>query len=412
MWAADEGRLLREHRCRESTLKPFTATLCAACLLVAAADVAGEIRVNHFEPAVLSMGEAKQGLIPLRIALGGGVLDASLSPNHSLLGKMPAAFREDLAASGVVLFEGRLDGIDHSWVRLSQQGGQWQGAWFDGNTLFLIDPAPSAKQLGRVPDHAAHVAYRLEDVVIEGLDHDIAGRPGGYVDWTRELATSLQVAKGGLKELELTVVTDTEFSTLHGSNRDAMVAGRLNVVDGIYRAQLSVQVSLTHLSHLTNNGPMTMTLASGGTSSNPDLLDTFRGYMRTGAGSTIPKGDLNHLFSGKDFDGSTAGVAFLSVLCSTSYGYAINQVRSASTTTALIIAHEMGHNVGASHDGQSGSSCEAQTGGWIMSPSISSANNQFSPCSLGSMTPRVASASCLSTVVEPPVSFYANGFEG
>src|SRR5690606_8274605 len=108
-------------------------------------------------------------------------------------------------------------------------------------------------------------------------------RPGGYVAWTRELAAVVGSAKAGLKELELTVVTDTEFTTVHGAgNRDAVVAGRLNVVDGIYRTQLAVQVSLKTLRHLSNNGPMTMTLASGGTSASPDLLDTFQEYMRTG----------------------------------------------------------------------------------------------------------------------------------
>jgi hypothetical protein len=396
----------------DSPLKRLLSTLGVTCLLGLSSSAFGEIRVRHYESAALVASPAKQGVTPLKISLAGGRLDASLTPNASLLRGMPADVREQLAATEVALFEGRLDGIAGSWVRLSRQGARWQGAWFDGQTLFLLDPVESAPSRDRLPPAASHVAYRLEDVVIDGLDHDMAGRPGGYTDWTRELALQFGAGKAGLKELELTVVTDTEFTAVHGAgNRDAVVAGRLNVVDGIYRAQLSVQVTLRTLRHLSNNGPMTMTLASGGTSTSPDLLDTFQDYMLTGAGSSIPKGDLNHLFSGKDFDGSTAGVAFVGVLCSSSFGYAINQVRNTSTTTALIIAHEMGHNVGASHDGQSGSNCATQTGGWIMSPSISSANNQFSPCSLGIMTPRVAAASCLSAVAAPTMPIYANGFE-
>lgn len=391
-------------------LKTLNTLLAAACLLVASAGATG-VRVNHLEPADLTTSRAKDGRTRLQIALAGQMLQASLSPNEALLANMPRELGRRLAAQGVVLFSGKLDGVEGSWIRLSQRGQRWQGAWFDGVTLFLLDPAPVAKQFGRLPSGVAHAAFRLEDVVIEGLDHDIAGRPGGYVDWIGELASDLSTAKAGLKELELTVVTDTEFSAHHDSNRDAAVADRLNVVDGIYQDQLSVQITLTHLRHLSDNGPLTMTLASGGSNASPDLLTTFRSYMFEGIGSSIPKADLNHLFSGKDFDGSTAGVAYVNVLCNSQYGYAINQVRSSSITTALIIAHEMGHNVGASHDGQSGSSCAAQIGGWIMSPSISSANRLFSPCSQAVMSSRIASASCLGSVVLTPPGFYADGFE-
>ncbi len=404
------GQTSRLSLYRETILKPFIATLVVICLLAVSSSATSQTRVKHFEPAVVVAGESKQGVTPVQIALAGGVLEASLAPNQSLLGKMPRDFRERLAQRGMRLFEGRIDGIANSWVRLSRQGAQWQGAWFDGDTLFLLDPATSAKQLGKLPATAKHVAYRVEDLVIDGLDHDIAGRPGGYLDWTRELAEEFSVAKGGLKELELTVVTDTEFTTVHGAgNRDAIVAGRLNVVDGIYRDQLSVQVSLKNLRHLTDNGPLTMTLPTGGNATNPDLISTFRSYMSGGAGNSIPKADLNHLFSGKDFDGSTAGVAYVGVLCSSSFGYAINQVRSSSASTAVIIAHEMGHNFGANHDGGS-SACES--GRWIMSPSVSGALNQFSTCSLDVMVPRVNNAACLSTIVVPPTAFYVDGFEG
>nr|WP_282452962.1 M12 family metallo-peptidase [Lysobacter sp. CAU 1642] len=386
--------------------RAFWAWILAALPLSAA--IGGEILVLHTLPAEpRPIAAGKSGAALLELALPGRSVVFELEPNRTLLGHMPADFRKRLEWSQVELFEGRVADVPGSWVRLNRQGRTWQGAWFDGKTVHFLDPAAAAKSIGSVPDGAGHVIYRMDDLVIEGLAHDSLPARSSYQSFIKDIGEYLPQAKATLRELNLTVVTDTEFTTLHGSNRDSIVAGRLNVVDGFYRAQLSVQIRLGTLRHLTDNGPLTMTLASGG-SGEPTLISTFRSYMSGGAGNSIPKGGLNHLFSGKDFDGSTAGVAYVGVLCSSSFGYAINQVRSGSASTAVIIAHEMGHNFGANHDGGT-SSCASGT--WIMSPSVNGGLNQFSQCSLDAMLPRAASASCL-TAVTTGSGIYANGFEG
>ena len=113
--------------------------------------------------------------------------------------------------------------------------------------------------------------------------------------------------------------------------------------------------------------------------------------------------------SGKDFDGSTVGVAYVGVLCNTGFGVGINQIRDASQTTALTMAHELGHNFGAPHDGEG--ACAGVTNPGIMNPFINGTTS-FSSCSLTQMADDVAAAACLGPATSggAPVIF-AHGFE-
>ncbi len=355
----------------------------------------------------------------LRLHSEGETLLLEVRDNVELLATLPEAQRLQMRTKARFL-QGRILGIENSWLRLSEVDGRYSGVYYDGRELMLLDrvDALGDSLLQRTTEaDDALVVYRLHDVEMPGLLDDMVSVPGypapaapkrtDYAGFARHLgAAALQEdTRNPVRQLRLTVVTDTEFSSVHGSNRDAVVASRVNVVDGIYSSQFQTRIVVGTLRHLSANGTLNTTVVSGSDS----LLTRFRAYMVSGDGSSIPKGGLNHLFSGKDFDGSTVGVAYLTVLCSTANGYGINQVRAANTTTALTIAHEMGHNFGASHDGQTGSSCAAQTGSWLMSPSLNGSNT-FSPCSRDAIQPRINAATCFQPVTVETLIF-RNGFE-
>lgn len=389
--------------------------LAAPCAGATAADTGMRIHAH----AEAQLTEDPHALHRLTLKIEGQTLQLRLRENRALLDGLQPRPGTTSGALGRH-YEGEIEGIEGSWLRLSWVDGHYAGAYFDGAELVLLDRAGAVTDsLGKGAPASSDtlVAYRLRDVELPGLIDDVVGVPGyslksrptrlSYAQFAQHLRPALGAEKlgGPVRQLRVTLVTDTEFSSVHGSNRDAVVASRINVVDGIYSDQFQTLIVIGELRHLSDNGTLNTTVVSGSDS----LLSRFRTFMTTGSGSSIPKGGLNHLISGKDFDGSTVGVAYLTVLCSSAFGYGINQVRAANTTTALTIAHEMGHNFGASHDGQGGSVCESQTGSWLMSPSLNGSST-FSPCARASIEPRIQQATCLQPLSVPGAVF-GNGFE-
>ncbi|HEU4429126.1 MAG TPA: putative Ig domain-containing protein, partial [Myxococcota bacterium] len=92
------------------------------------------------------------------------------------------------------------------------------------------------------------------------------------------------------------------------------------------------------------------------TTASENLLTQFRSQFLSNVATVY---DDAMLFSGRNFDGSTVGVAFVEAAC-TPWRFGISQFLSQSDFyTSLIAAHELGHNLGANH-----------TSNGIMAPSI------------------------------------------
>lgn len=355
---------------------------------------------------VATLGLDKSGTQPRSVRVYGRDYALELEPNPRALDGLESGQREAIAARGDEFLRGYVAGSTGSWVRLSRVAGEWSGALHDGTDLFLLDPPAQLAGLLPLapPPEARLIGYRVDDVLLTGScgDADDALPAGKRLSYAGLLPAVPARPKAANEQLLITVVTDTEFAAVHGTNAASVVASRINVIDGIYSNQLQISIALGHLRALGSNGTLTTTDSQA-------LLPAFRTYMTSGAGASIPKNGLNHLFSGKDFDGSIVGVAYISVLCSASYGYGIDQVRAANQTTALTIAHEMGHNFGAPHDGQAGSACSAQAGSWLMSPSLNG-SDQFSPCSQTQMADDINAATCFVPLSSGSV-IHSNGFE-
>jgi hypothetical protein len=368
----------------------------AASAPVAAAD---PTRILAYEAVTFSAEAKYASVATLALSIGARRVQLVLEPNMAVLDSLDVATRGAVLGHDNLLLRGRIAGRDDSWARLSRIDGGWSGAIFDGSELILLDVvADVAPMLALVPaDRATTIAYRFSDVIAPGLIDEVIeapdakrrsdGNAGAFDRFADHLGSALGKAAGATRELRMTIVTDTEFTTLHGGARDAVVAARINFADGVYSRQLGVQIVAPRIVHLTDNGTLTVTDGSG-------LLNAFRSYMTTGAGASIPKGGLNHLFSGKDLNGSTAGVAFVGVLCSTGSGYGVDQIRSNSGVASVILAHEAGHNFGAPHAG-SGACASVAEGSFIMSPSVGGSLSSFSSCSVDQMRDDVTRAACV-----------------
>src|SRR5262249_44583118 len=118
--------------------------------------------------------------------------------------------------------------------------------------------------------------------------------------------TALEAA-GATLNLDLGAVADFEFSQAFGGNAETALLTRFNNVDGLFSSQLGVQITVEEVDIFTaNDDPFTTSAASA-------LLDEVANYR--GATPSQDAQGLTHLLTGRNLDGSTAGVAFLGAVC-------------------------------------------------------------------------------------------------
>lgn len=358
----------------------------AASWLSATLTIAAEApRLAAHAAVELPAPTAERGRFDLVVTGLGQRWQLRLQDHRAPFAELAPATKAAVAVDGSRFLAGKVVGHPDSWARLNWIDGRWWGGFHDGKTLYLIDRAGQFQWSGDSRPAAEHsLLFRAKDLDLP----DVVGHdpllPGP--DSVPAIAEGpAQPAGSTPLSMPVTIVTDTAFQATHGSSLPAIVLGRVNFVDGIYTSQVGTGIVIHHLEQLADDGPLTPTDVSG-------LIDAFQGFMASGDGSTIPFKGLAHLFTSRERDGSTAGVAYLNALCSSSYGYGVDWDSYGEVINSLVFAHELGHNFSAVHDGEG--DCSGETFEGIMAPSISSSQQQFSPCSLDDMQPAAAAASC------------------
>jgi hypothetical protein len=368
-----------------------------------AVDASGKVlRADDARLAVLSAA-ADDGAVVLSVELDGQARIIELAPMRRLEQEF-AAFVPAIARGEDRLYEGTVRDATGGWARLSRIDGEWTGLVHDGATLWFVDPASrhAALATARGLSPGVTIAYRSDDLDLpQGFDLGGAGEPL-LPDHIPGAAAPAPLLLGAPRFLKLTLVLDTEFQAVHGASFASVAASILNGVDGLYRAQTDVQVSLHHLRTLASNGTLTSTA--------PDtLLDAFTALL---PGSGIPFAGLAHLLSGKDFDDNTVGLAWVGSVCDTQgFGSGINQMTLGAAGNSAVLAHEIGHNFNSDHDSD-GNACPAS--GFIMAAilKLDSPATSFSSCSLATFTQYLSQPrACLDTPPAQGEVLFANGFE-
>lgn len=382
-----------------------TGSAVLACLTV--------FRVVQAAPAFQILYHERLEITPRVDALGqqhvgfdayGRHFDATLEINDNIQ-RAVAADRADIKA-----YRGTLAGQPGSWVRLTQTPDGWRGVISDGHELYAIEPE-SAVQKASIQSlsdsqgagsSSPPAIYRLSDALVPdgaalcgtedgaGLTTaaNIAGATGRATALTafNQIAKDISLKDTATRQLMVGVVTDHQFNDNIGTDPQAEIVSRMDIVDGIWDAQVGISIVLGAVDIRTDS-----TDTFSATTDPSSLLTEVAAYRATLSSSDSSA--VTHLMSGRILDNNIVGISYLGAVCNGRYSTNLSANVTSTTMGALIAAHELGHSFNAVHDGVAGA-CSTTPQTYLMAPTINF-SNQFSACSLNTIATTAASASCV-----------------
>lgn len=184
-----------------------------------------------------------------------------------------------------------------------------------------------------------YVAYAEHDLLSRpAFSCTVLERPGGSEPGPKKIEQPENVPGC----IEVFVECDHELFT----NKNSSVAQTVNYASGLFN-QVATLYNNEQISTVISRIYVWVTPDSYSTSSSSEALDDFKALR------TSFDGDLAHLFS---LGGSgLGGIAYLDVLCVPGFQYAFSGIHSSYENfptyswSVMVVAHEMGHNVGSHH---------------------------------------------------------------
>lgn len=322
-----------------------------------------------------------------------------------------ARVAENLPAHDATLLRGDLEGQQGSWVRLTRTAQGLHGLIWDGSELYAIEPSAevvAALAVSLPTPGSDTVLFKLADTTDLGTEycgsteHAAASANTGLATYQALTAELSQPAGGAFSEpalrLELQVLTDAAYRAQYASDQEALdaIMVRLNNVDGIFSAQMGLSIVATDIEVHDADPP-----GLSGSTSASDLLNSL-GQLRNGT-PDMNRYAATHLFTGRDLDGDTLGIAYIGHICGTRYSTSLSEIRNRGAwIDSLVAAHELGHQLGAIHDG-TGACAGTATQSYLMGAQING-NSELSACSRESIFATMQYASCLLPVTAPDSS--------
>jgi hypothetical protein len=352
-----------------------------------------------FAPSETSGGASKPFVPSLSFEAFGRRFDVALEPNERVMLE-PAA-----QPAGLELYRGELVGESGTWARINRRGSELSGVVFDGVDLYVLEPHHAIARLlaARRSDDGATVVYRWRDTAGAMVDTLHLPSQSGKSSTAMLLEhVAAGAALASPKQLDIGLIADFELSQqFPGVNASEHLLAIANILDGIFGSQTGVFIAVPQLQVFTTSAdPFTSADAA-------TLLHELENHKFNTPELRLL--GLAHLFTGRDLDDppGTAtpkvGIANLGALCDSRLGAALTQSAFDTGRTALIAAHEIGHNFGAPHDAESGSPCSAALPGFLMESRINGSST-FSQCSLDQMALELSTATCLGELASNDLS--------
>ena len=136
------------------------------------------------------------------------------------------------------------------------------------------------------------------------------------------------------RQIEISLIGDSDFAASQASDPTAAMLARLNIVEGIFSEQVGLLVLATDVRVMpADSDPFTSTKGT-------TLLEQL-GTYRAATAAVRARG-LAHLMTGKDLDGTTAGIAYVDTVCDVDRGVSLS---------AQLLRH---HDLRAHHGARAG----------------------------------------------------------
>jgi PKD repeat protein len=166
-------------------------------------------------------------------------------------------------------------------------------------------------------------------------------------------------------QLQVAVASDRTMFTKYGSvaSVQAHNVTVLNNVQTNYTGQFNHDLQFIITTNLVFQGtdPFTTNTDAG------TLLDNFTTWGQGGGFGSV-QFDLGELWTNRDFNGGTIGIAWVDALCDPFKYHALQDFTTNSDNLRCMTSHEIGHNLNCNHD----ATCPPNT---IMCPFVSTSNS-------------------------------------
>ena len=267
-----------------------------------------------------------------------------------------------LPRTAVNTYKGTVQGSPKAQARVTVTDNSVEGAIITGEERYFIQPARALSKEAREDEF---VFYNGADVAKEAgtcgvtLADEVAARTSSEINkadkntsvFSAEAVNSPVPGLTPLKVARLATDADAEYVSALGSAAlaNAQIMSIMNLVDGIYQVEIGITFQVVFQNTWTNAA------TDPYNSTDPvTLLDQFRTHWNSNF--TNVQRSLAHLWTGKNVDGSTIGIASVGVVCKypdSAYGFSqrfpLDALNPITAQTVSVTAHEMGHNFGASH---------------------------------------------------------------
>lgn len=238
-------------------------------------------------------------------------------------------------------YKGYVNGDIDQPVRLTIKDEHVSGYIKGNDAMYFIEPVT---QFAKSSGSEDFVLYRAADIIDPvNLTCEATHLEDG-IDMVESNAV-LKSGDAGCITLELATEADYEYYAIHGEGANELILSILNEVEGVYNSTFGLEIDVVYQSlYTTENDPFVDSVNTSGF-----ILSQFRNHWKNNM--THIERDLAHMWTGKEMDGVSIGIAYTGTACSSpSFAYGVSQnIGQFAYGRYVLTAHEIGHNLGAQH---------------------------------------------------------------